>query len=182
MTSHQLSVTSYKYREWLPVSDHTDPQPLLSRRRSGRGEKMRYFCEWNYASWLCLEALRDWLCRGKSAPFVVTDVRRESMKVEQLIRFGCYTEELTKTRQEGEDKKSTLDHWKDTHTGFARSAAGLWLSSRDWGRARISALTVWTLCLDGRLLKREPVLEQTRLDHISKFTEDHNINVQIWGI
>lgn len=50
----------------------------------------------------------------ESARFVVTDVRRESMKVEQPIRLGCYTEELTTTtertrQQEDEEEEERLN-------------------------------------------------------------------------
>lgn len=84
---------------------------------------------------ICLEALPDWLSRGKSAPFVVTDVSRESMKVVQLIRLGCcYSEELTETTEEAIQEYKTKKtkektkrlanlghlHWKNPHIEFAR--------------------------------------------------------------
>lgn len=62
---------------------------------------------------ICLEAFGDWLSGGKSVLFVVTDVRRQSMKVVQPIRLGCcYTEELTETTEKARQERTRQNKTK----------------------------------------------------------------------
>lgn len=53
----------------------------LSRRRSGRGERMRYFYEWNYDRGWCSCESPDWSTGAESPLIIVTDVIGESVRV-----------------------------------------------------------------------------------------------------
>lgn len=143
MSSHQLSVTTHKHHDWLPVTTMIHSLSSLAVAVGGVKECGIFVNEITPAEFVPRSFVIG--CAGELGPLRRNWRQTGINEGRTAVRLGCYTEEITKTtdKRRQQDKKNCTGKTRTLgDTGFTRSAERLWLSHRDLGRDWISAHTL----------------------------------------